>query len=410
MKAIIANIIAGMGILVLFPLEAGAQWVQTNWTGNSTVLSLAVSDTTLFAGTYSGIYFSSDSGATWTHPGSVTDRILSLAVMGSQVFAGTDNGIYLSANNGTSWVAIDSGLPANVLVHSLVVSGTNIFAGTHSHGIYLSSDSGISWVTVDSGLPAATSVYSLAENGSQVFAGTYAGGIFLSTNNGTTWTAANSGLPASTFSNYVFSLAVCGADIFAGIGNGVFSSADSGASWNATGTSNQIYSDVYCLTASGTKLFAGTYSDGIFLSTNNGLSWIAINSGLPLNIQVMCLAVSGGYIYTGSGNYGVWRFPLSDISVKRGQNPLSEQFAFKLLSSNRSNPSVTIAFSLPRAEQVMVKIYNISGNLMTALLDKPFGIGPHSVPWDTRNLPAGCYMVRMQAGANSQVKAVPLFR
>ena len=59
---------------------------------------------------------------------------------------------------------------------------------------------------------------------------------------------------------------------------------------------------------------------------------------------------------------------------------------------------------------LQVKIYNLSGHLIATLCDKLMGAGAHTLTWDTRNVASGCYMVRMQAGQNSQVKAIPLFR
>jgi hypothetical protein len=54
----------------------------------------------------------------------------------SSIFAGTDSGVLISTNNGTSWTPVDSGLPPNTLVKSLALSGSSIFAGTYASGIW----------------------------------------------------------------------------------------------------------------------------------------------------------------------------------------------------------------------------------------------------------------------------------
>ena len=79
-----------------------------------------------------------------------------------------------------------------VLVYSLAVSGTNLFAGTYG-GVFLSTNNGTSWTQVNTGL-TNTNVRSLAVSGTNLFAGTEGGGVFLSTNNGTSWTQVNTGL------------------------------------------------------------------------------------------------------------------------------------------------------------------------------------------------------------------------
>jgi hypothetical protein len=56
MKSFLVRLAVGTGLLVLCTHTARAQWVQTNGPAQNTVLSLAVSDTVLIAGTYSGVY------------------------------------------------------------------------------------------------------------------------------------------------------------------------------------------------------------------------------------------------------------------------------------------------------------------------------------------------------------------
>ncbi|MBK9229219.1 MAG: hypothetical protein IPL67_19700 [Ignavibacteria bacterium] len=100
----------------------------------------------------------------------------SLAVSGTNLFAGTGGGVFLSTNNGTNWTAVNNGL-TNTYVFSLAVSGTNLFAGTSSGGVFLSTNNGTSWTAVNNGL-TYTQVSSFAVSGTNLFAGTQ-GGVFL---------------------------------------------------------------------------------------------------------------------------------------------------------------------------------------------------------------------------------------
>ena len=139
------------------PLKS--QWMQTNGPYGGSVSCFAVSGTNLFAG--SGIS----------------------TVTGS----GSNSGIFLSTNNGASWTAVNTGL-TNTNVQALAVSGVNLFAGTYG-GVFLSTDNGASWDSVNTGLKN-TQVLSLAVIHTNLFSGTSCG-VFLSTNNGTSWTAVN---------------------------------------------------------------------------------------------------------------------------------------------------------------------------------------------------------------------------
>ena len=134
-----------------------------------------MSSTNLFAGTWGGgVFLSIDNGTSWTavNSGWTYTTVLSLAVSGTNLFAGTGGGVFLSINNGTSWTAVNSGL-TNTTVLSLAVSGTNLFAGTEG-GVFLSTNNGTSWTAVNSGL-TNTVVLSLAVSGTNLFAGTYGG-------------------------------------------------------------------------------------------------------------------------------------------------------------------------------------------------------------------------------------------
>jgi hypothetical protein len=202
-----------MGSLGVFlSVNSGISWnpINSGLPGDFCVNALAASGNAIFAGGWS------DSIAP-PPPGG-----------GDGSLANYGAGIFLSTNNGTNWTAANSGLPADAWVHSFAMSGNTIFAGitileTYNTGtgggIFSSADNGSNWNAADSGLPMDLLVSSLAVSGNTIFAGTDSG-VFLSTNNGTSWKAANSGLPIGP---WVSSLAVSGSNLFAGTtGDGVW--------------------------------------------------------------------------------------------------------------------------------------------------------------------------------------------
>jgi photosystem II stability/assembly factor-like uncharacterized protein len=156
--------------------------------------------------------------------------------------------------------------------------------------------------------PYGGSVATLAVSGANVFAGTSGGGVFLSTNNGTSWAAVNTGLTYP----YVQALAMSGANLLAGTyGAGVFLSTNNGISWTAVnnGLTNRY---VEALAVSGANLFAGT-DGGVFVSTNNGASWTASSSGLTSSL-VLAFAISGPNLFAGTLGGGVF------LSTDNGTN------------------------------------------------------------------------------------------
>jgi hypothetical protein len=65
-------------------------------------------------------------------------HIYSFAVSGKYIFAGTWSGIFLSTNNGVNWTKINSGFPPLTVLapYSLAVSDSTIFCGTYENGVW----------------------------------------------------------------------------------------------------------------------------------------------------------------------------------------------------------------------------------------------------------------------------------
>jgi endoglucanase len=319
------NMFRFLALMVFICISANllmAQWVQVN-NFSGAITCFAVSSTNFFAGTEGGgVFLSTNNGTSWNavNAGLTDTSVHSLSVSGTNLFAGTNGGVFFSTNNGTSWTAVNTGLTETIGgdtdVCALVVSGSNLFAGTDGGGVLLSSDNGVSWTAVNSGLTNPY-VLSLAVSGANLFAGTSGGGVFLSTDNGTSWTKVNTGLPGFTvvLSFAVFPDGAGGTNLFAGTYGGIFLSTNNGTSWTASGLTNTVIRAFAVSPASGgtggTNLFAGT-EGGVFLSTNNGTSWSAVNTGLT-NTIVSTLAISGTDIFAGTQGGGVWRRPLSEM-------------------------------------------------------------------------------------------------
>ncbi len=101
-------------------------------------------------------------------------------------------------------------------------------------------------------------------------------------------------------------LAARGTNLFAGTSNGVYRSADKGASWSACGLTNW---GVTTLASSGTHVYVGTYGDfrrnyrGLYYTINDGAGWWAI---LP-DMFVSSVAIRDSALYAGTMDSGVFR-------------------------------------------------------------------------------------------------------
>jgi hypothetical protein len=70
---------------------------------------------------------------------------------------------------------------------------------------------------------------------------------------------------------------------------------------------------------------------------------------------------------------------------------------------NPFNPTTTINFSVKKNSNVKLQIFNITGQLITTLVDQKYSSGSHSVVWDAKNehgelQPSGIYFYRLKIG------------
>jgi photosystem II stability/assembly factor-like uncharacterized protein len=273
-KIITLNILSA----ILFASPSFAQWQSHGPFGGPTY-SLTSSGSTIFIGTETGVFKSTNSGGTWSavNNGIQRDAISSLASSGSYLIAGTSNdGIYFSSNSGATWTQRMNGL-GSPFISTVFSSADGIFAGT-ANGVFYTSDYGMNWEQRDSGIPASYPIYSWTQIGDTIFGGTYGFALYQTNNNGTTWTSTGGGFPDSCF---VYALTSTGNTTIAGTSKGIYRSSNRGVTWSASnsGFPSGMWAKSFAVLSG--YIFAGTYSEGIFVSTNGGLSWSAVNNGIP---------------------------------------------------------------------------------------------------------------------------------
>jgi type IX secretion system substrate protein/uncharacterized protein DUF4397/cleaved adhesin domain-containing protein len=77
---------------------------------------------------------------------------------------------------------------------------------------------------------------------------------------------------------------------------------------------------------------------------------------------------------------------------------------------NPFNPSTTIKFSLPQAEVVSLKIYNILGSEVATLLNGTVEAGSYDVNFDASNLSSGVYLYELRAGNFTKIMKMNLIK
>jgi hypothetical protein len=77
---------------------------------------------------------------------------------------------------------------------------------------------------------------------------------------------------------------------------------------------------------------------------------------------------------------------------------------------NPFNPVTVISYTLPRDEDVVLRVYNILGREVAKLIDEHETAGTYSVKFDGRNYASGVYFYRIQAGSLNNMRKMLLIK
>lgn len=95
-------------------------------------------------------------------------------------------------------------------------------------------------------------------------------------------------------------------------------------------------------------------------------------------------------------SYGIlWKanpFEYNGVDDTHIQQP--KEFALASVYPNPFNPTATVTVALPRAADLSVSVYNVSGQLVTGLVNGSHNAGQHTFAFDASNLTSGIYFVR----------------
>ncbi|MBN2588397.1 MAG: hypothetical protein JXA96_00925 [Sedimentisphaerales bacterium] len=310
-------------ILLIVTTSAFPQWIQTNWLENNDYFNLIAGEDVVFARIWDSndggrVFFSDDDGANWAQISSAGSDIdiLSIAMLDNTILAGTWEGFYTSTLNDMSWEPLEpTGISEGMPVCSIAMIGDTLFAGGMGE-IYKSSKDDINnWTEVSDGIPADTRILFIVSNGKAIFAGSEDKGIFISTDSGINWTQINSGLADTNISQ----LEVVGTKVFAvTLDAGVFvsdvndaklASGIANISWAADTSSPE---NINCLFYNN-LLFAGTDSNGVYRSADRGQTWIETNSGMPDDTRIWSMTLSNDSIMAGTGD-GIMLLSMEDMN------------------------------------------------------------------------------------------------
>ena len=118
-------------------------------------------------------------------------------------------------------------------------------------------------------------------------------------------------------------------------------------------------------------------------------------------------AVHYGGIYI--DDIGLYLYPAIPVGIAQAAT-LPALFSLDQNFPNPFNPSTEVHYSLPTAERVTLKVYDVLGREVAMLFNDLQNPGFHAVRFDAAHLSSGSYIIRLSAGAQVAVKKMILMK
>jgi photosystem II stability/assembly factor-like uncharacterized protein len=181
---------------------------------------------------------------------------------------------------------------------------------------------------------------------------------------------------------------------------------DGGATWNRrdVGTTNSLMQVTFDGIFHGRILEWGC---GILETTDGGATWTP--QELPTGHAIRAIDLYDPFHCWAVGDGGMilaWTGP-TDVSPKPGAVP--EDFAFSAYP-NPFNPTTTLAFDLPRAGNISLRLFDVRGRLVTTVCDQWYAVGKHELRFDGANLPSGIYFARLAANNTTKIQKLVMVK
>jgi len=339
-----------------------------------------------------GLYRSTDNGNTWDLLVDVPsgNNIFSIAIYPGTpniIYAGTRTGVYRSLDNGATWAYANNGIPGNSWVRGLDVNADGVVAAGTTNGLYVSMDNGDNWDKVtgagENDTVVSVNFYQLPaskDDESNLLAGTASGKLLLTT------------------AAVLFATAVLVHNF--------------GPGQEITRTRLSLVS-----TALAAYFFVSMYSQtggNFFMALGNTSNWNPFVNGLAAStiisiFTVSVFTVTTVVLYLGMfGNTAngakVYKATI-DASTGIENQPFLSNSIF--LNQNRPNPfnrETTIDYTVPDDGFVTMKVFDVSGKLVSVLVNQKLQKGSHTLKLSANHLEPGAYYYVLRAGEAVETK------
>jgi photosystem II stability/assembly factor-like uncharacterized protein len=396
--------------------KVSSSWTQQSVGASAGLVSVSIVDDNIVwtCGWGGVVYRTTNGGSSWiqgTNVPSDGTGIFGLNADTALVCANlTNNGrIYRTTNGGISWSLVFeyTGTSAAIQnVHMFDAHG-GVALGDPVGGLWKilhTTNSGLTWDSL-SQVPQSGWGYrdaSVWVSQSKGWFGTDGGLVYYTADGGLTWSLSDLGsmdVFSLEFPNEALGMASTAFRY-------IYKTTNGGSSWSyvstVPGTTLAIVAFIAGVAVPTPRWWA-TNMDEIFRSTNHGTSWTyeTLANGYPFNdIAMKYIPDKGvivGYAVAAADGVLMKYTELVTSAPDDGEYPLPLSMELDQNYPNPFNPSTTLSYALPHSSFVVLKVYNMLGQEVQALVKEQKEAGAHHVQFNAEGLPSGVYVYRIES-------------
>ncbi len=386
--------------------------VQQGWTNNKIgdhyFMWICFIDSTQIYGITDSIVVSTDGGSNWNdysfygYPG----RNSFYKASQNTWYVGVRNDILKTTDKGKTWnpysIHTLDGKLANV--SSIYFFSENIGWAVLGRYVEKTGNGGTIWQIVDSMTTGLTAIKFITPSKGFIFG--QDGYVFMTLDGGSSW---NQTKLATLNSIYSFTFA----DSLLGVGVGqegtIVRTTDGGNNWEVKNwpTTNPLKSVFFISKEIG---WIVGWRGLILKTTDGGSTWTQQESNTSDDLNdVFFSSPAKGWIV---GEHGtILSTTTGGVSTDvEQQSIIPTRFSLSQNYPNPFNPTSTIAFSLPQASNVSLKVFDALGREIAILVNEFKSEGSYRVLFNGSSLSSGVYFYRLQAGRYVDTKKLILMK
>jgi photosystem II stability/assembly factor-like uncharacterized protein len=246
--------------------------------------------------------------------------------------------------------------------------------------------------------------------------------IYFTSNGGSSWNIGNMGVSGSFISGFAVK-----SDKSMGIAASSTSlpniarSTNGGVGWTPVNVGSGTTGYCTLVWIDGTSicyLSAGTAPAGcIRRSTDNGATWTqmttnGIQGTTSQHLDYFKEANNVIHLYMVAADGSIIRYRDSSlvVGINTNNGNVPSEFSLEQNYPNPFNPTTTIHYTLPKASNVTLKVFDMLGNEVALVVNEFKPAGRYSALYSAENLSSGVYFYTMEAGGFTDTKKMMLIK